>query len=58
MWEDEKMKKDYIAPTLEIVYVETHRMMSGSPNTGGDYKPGDPVLAPSLDDDFELEPLP
>jgi hypothetical protein len=52
------MKKDYIAPELEIVYVETHRMMTGSPTTGGDYKPGDPVLAPGLDDDFELEPLP
>ena len=48
------MKKDYIAPALEIVFLEMPQIMSGSPDLGGDYGSGDPVLAPDLGvPDFE-----
>ncbi len=51
------MKKEYIAPVLEVVVIETPKMMSGSPGKGGDYNGGQ-VLAPemtSFDEELDMD---
>ena len=40
MWEDRTMKKDYIAPALEVVILEMPQILSGSPQMGGEYGGG------------------
>ena len=49
------MKKDYIAPALEVVILEMPQILSGSPQMGGEYGGvNEPVLAPDLGaPDFE-----
>ena len=53
------MKKEYIAPVLEVVVIDTPKMLNGSPTQGSNpYKDGDPVLAPvitSFDDELDMD---
>ena len=43
------MKKTYIIPSLEVICIQTRKMLATSaPSLGGDYSGTDPVLAPDF----------
>ena len=48
------MKKEYINPTLEVIKIEVHHLMAGSPNGTHDEIGGGGQLAPELETEFDF----
>lgn len=46
------MKKKYMIPTTEVVKIESHKIMAGSPGLGGNYG-GGTIL--SREEDFSFD---
>lgn len=48
------MKKTYINPSMEVIKIEVHQLMAGSPNGAHDVVGGGTQLAPEYEPEYDF----